>query len=150
MIRNSQLKMQGGSSMKAPLFNLKTLDGHTYYLEEDIGKVIVLTFWASWCPDSGRDLPKKEQFYQSINHDDMKMLTINVVGRERDEQAGIDYARKFLTQPTLLDDGRKVYDQYNGDGVPTTVIINRNGEIAYTFGDKAEMIDIIKAIGEVL
>jgi len=134
--------------MKAPLFELQTIDGENYKLEQDLGNVIMLTFWASWCPDCGRDLPKKEQFYQSIPKDQVKMLTIDVVGRERNVQEGMNYARKFLTQPTLLDDGRKTYDQYECDGVPTTIIIDQNGEIAYHFGDKAEMMEIIKAVGE--
>jgi len=136
--------------MKAPLFELPTIDGQTYQLEQDIGKVIMLTFWASWCPDCGRDLPKKEQFYQSVPKDQVKMLTINVLGRERNKQEGLNYAEKFLTQPTLLDDGRRVYEQYECEGVPTTIIIDQNGEIAHRFGDKAEMMDIIKAVGEQL
>ncbi|QHE53441.1 TlpA disulfide reductase family protein [Pontibacillus sp. HMF3514] len=136
--------------MKAPLFELQTIDGETYQLEQDLGKVVMLTFWASWCPDCGRDLPKKEQFYQSVPKDQVKMLTINVVGRERNVQEGLNYAEKFLTQPTLLDDGRKTYDQYECEGVPTTIIIDQNGEIAHHFGDKAVMMDIIKAVGEII
>ncbi len=78
------------------------------------------------------------------------MLTIDVVGRERSVQEGLHYAEKFLTQPTLLDDGRKIYDQYECEGVPTTIIIDQNGEIAHRFGDKAEMMEIIKAVGELI
>lgn len=136
--------------MKAPLFELYTINGEPYKLEQDIGKVILLTFWASWCPDCGRDLPKKEQFYQSVPNDKVKMLTINVAGRERNPQEGINYAEKFLSQPTLIDDNRKVYDQYRCEGVPTTIIIDQNGDIAHSFGDKAEMMDIIQAVGELL
>ncbi|KGP72537.1 TlpA family protein disulfide reductase [Pontibacillus yanchengensis] len=136
--------------MKAPTFELQDMNGQTYSLEEDLGNNVVLTFWTSWCPDSARDLPKKEQLFQSMDHEKVKMITINVVGRERNAQEGIDYATKFLTQPTLFDQGTEVYDAYNSQGVPTTVLINREGEIVKQFGDKAQFLDIVEAIGSEL
>ncbi|MFC0523843.1 TlpA family protein disulfide reductase [Pontibacillus salicampi] len=135
---------------KAPTFELQSIDGRFHHLEDFRGKHVILTFWASWCPDSARDLPKKEQLYDSMDHDNVEMITINVVGRERDEQAGITYANKYLSQLTLLDDGRKTYDVYQCQGVPTTVLINKQGELVEQFGDKANMMDIVQAIGNKL
>ncbi|MYL33716.1 redoxin domain-containing protein [Pontibacillus yanchengensis] len=136
--------------MKAPIFELQDMNGEIYSLEDDLGNNVVLTFWTSWCPDSGRDLPKKEQLFQSMDHDKVKMITINVVGRERNAQEGIDYANKFLTQPILFDKGTEIYDAYNCQGVPTTVLINRNGEIVKQFGDQAQFLEIVEAIGSKL
>ncbi|RWZ54911.1 TlpA family protein disulfide reductase [Halobacillus fulvus] len=136
---------------KAPLFELPYINSEDiYHLEEDSGKVIVLTFWASWCPDCGTDLPKKEQLYQNMDHSKVKMMTINVTGRERNAEEAVQYTEKFLTQPTLRDRGREVYDAYNGDGVPTTVIIDQNGYIHKQFGDQANFLEIVEAIGSVL
>ncbi|REJ10062.1 TlpA family protein disulfide reductase [Halobacillus trueperi] len=139
-------------SKQAPLFELPYIHNHSsiYKLEEDLGKVIVLTFWASWCPDCGKDLPMKEQLFKTMDHDKVKMMTINVTGRERNIEEGIEFKEKFLTQPTLSDEGRYVYDLYNCDGVPSTIIINQQGEIHANFGDQSSFLDIVSKLGEIV
>lgn len=133
--------------MKAPNFTLPYIDkeGH-YQLKDDLGKIIVLTFWTSWCPDCGSDLPLKEKLYQTVDSEKVKFITINVVGREREPSEGIRFYNKFLTQPTLVDRGLEVYRQFNCLGVPTTVIINQDGEIIVQLSAHAKPIDIMQAI----
>ncbi|SDK07176.1 TlpA family protein disulfide reductase [Sediminibacillus albus] len=137
--------------MKAPLFELPLLgEDQIYNIEKDLGKVIVITFWVSWCPDCAVDLPKKEQLYKTINNDKVKLITINVTGRERNLDAGLDYKNKFLQQPTLADEGRSVYDLYHCNGVPSTIVIDQQGRIAGHFGDKAPFLTIVDKIGSLL
>ncbi|RPF50353.1 TlpA family protein disulfide reductase [Aquisalibacillus elongatus] len=139
--------------MKAPLFELPYLDkpNETYNIEDYIGqKVIVLTFWVSWCPDCARDLPKKEQFFKTSHNDDLEMITINVTGREHGDEEALKYQDQFLTQPVLKDRGREVYDLYECEGVPTTIVINREGEIIGRFGDQADFVEVIHTLSEVL
>lgn len=136
--------------MQAPHFKLPAIDGTHYDLEQDLGKIIVLTFWASWCPDCSRDLPKKEQFFQSLNREDLKMLTINVAGREGNTEEGVAFAHKFLSQPTLVDRGTEVFDLYGATRLPTTVVINKQGQIEATFGDEADVMEIMKTIGTLI
>lgn len=136
---------------KAPLFQLQEiLSGSVYDLKENIGKVIVLTFWVSWCPDCARDLPRKEQLYRSMDSNKVHLLTINVAGRERNSQAGEDFASKYLTQYTLVDEGTTIYNQYQCNSVPTTVIIDQEGFIAARFGDQAEFLEIVEKIGDLV
>lgn len=133
--------------MKAPKFSLSYIDKQgAYCLEDDLGKVIVLTFWTSWCPECGVDLPLKEKFHQVADPEKIKFITINVVGREREPSDGIRFHRDFLTQPTLVDRGLETYRAYNCQGVPTTVIINQNGDIVQQLTDQAKPITIIEAI----
>ncbi|WP_411953766.1 TlpA family protein disulfide reductase [Alkalibacillus sp. S2W] len=137
--------------MKAPTFELPYLDNpdQTFNLSDVIGeKVIVLTFWASWCPDCARDLPKKEQFYKTMRHNNIEMMTINVTGRERDMSEAHKFQEQFLTQPVLQDRGREIYDLYQGDGVPTTIVIDLDGNIVGHFGDKDDFVEVIKIIGD--
>ncbi|WP_028783606.1 TlpA disulfide reductase family protein [Thalassobacillus devorans] len=136
---------------KAPLFQLPEIhSGKVYDLNKDIGKVIVLTFWVSWCPDCSRDLPMKEQLYRSMDSNKVRMLTINVAGRERSSQAGEEFAAKFLTQQTLVDEGRRVYEQYQCTSVPTTAIIDQDGYLAARFDDQAEFLEIVEKVGELV
>ncbi|MDQ0159535.1 TlpA family protein disulfide reductase [Alkalibacillus salilacus] len=137
--------------MKAPTFELPYLDkpDQMFNLNDIIGeKVIVLTFWASWCPDCARDLPKKEQFYKTMRHNNIEMLTINVTGRERDMSEAHKFQEQFLTQTVLQDRGREIYDLYQADGVPTTIVIDLDGNIVGQFGDKDDFVEVIKIIGD--
>ncbi|UFT98253.1 TlpA family protein disulfide reductase [Radiobacillus kanasensis] len=134
--------------MNAPYFTLPYTNGNGHFkLSDARGKIIVLTFWVSWCPDCGQDLPKKEALFQSLDRNKVQMITINVPGRERTENAGLEFAEKFLTQPTLIDNGREVYDLYSCTGVPTTVIINEQGEWVKSFNDQASFLSIVEEIG---
>ena len=135
----------------APLFELPYINGNSQYqLQEDLGKVIVLTFWTSWCPDCGRDLPKKEHLYQTMDHEKVTLLSINVAGRERDKEEGIHFAEEFLTQPTLADQGKNVYDLYGCEGVPSTIIIDQEGYIHAKFGDQSSFLDIVEKLGKII
>ncbi|MGP4073172.1 TlpA disulfide reductase family protein [Piscibacillus sp. B03] len=139
--------------MKAPLFELPYLDNpdETFRLEDVIGeKVVVLTFWVSWCPDCARDLPKKEQFFKTSRNDELEMVTINVTDREHGDEEALKYQDQFLTQPVLKDRGREIYDLYDCTGVPTTVVINREGEIIGHFGDQADFVEVIHKLSEAL
>ncbi|MFB9973167.1 TlpA family protein disulfide reductase [Allobacillus sp. SKP2-8] len=138
--------------MKAPQFELPYLnEDRTFSLDEVLGKkVIVLTFWVSWCPDCARDLPKKEQFYKTTRNDELEMITINVTGRERSEEEALKYQEQFLTQPVLKDNGREVYDLYDCTSVPTTIVIDKNGEVVGRFGDQADFVEILQVISKAL
>ncbi|GEL76635.1 TlpA disulfide reductase family protein [Tenuibacillus multivorans] len=135
--------------MKAPLFELPYLDEQqkSFRLEDILGeKVMVLTFWVSWCPDCARDLPKKEQFYKTMHNNNIDMITINVTDREHGEDEALKYQNQFLTQPVLKDNGREVYDLYECTSVPTTIVIDRDGEIIGRFGDQADFVEVIHTL----
>ena len=138
--------------MKAPQYELPYLnEDRTFSLDEVLGeKVVVLTFWVSWCPDCARDLPKKEQFYKTTRSDELEMITINVTGRERSEEEALKYQEQFLTQPVLKDNGREVYELYDCTSVPTTIVIDKNGEVVGRFGDQADFVEILQVISKAI
>ncbi|TLS38790.1 TlpA disulfide reductase family protein [Pseudalkalibacillus caeni] len=138
--------------MKAPDFTLEDYRSKKMVSLEDYkGRVVMITFWVSWCPDCMQDLPLKEQFYRSMDSEDLAFLSINVTGREKDENAGPEFIEKHqLPFPILLDKGRQTYDAYDCRTVPTTVILNKKHEIAAKFEDKATFIDIMKELSNLL
>ncbi|UCZ54838.1 TlpA family protein disulfide reductase [Bacillus shivajii] len=138
--------------MTAPNFQLQDIKtGEPISLEKYKEKAILLTFWVSWCPDSQRDLPNKEQLYRSMNTDDLVILMVHVSGREGTAEAGEKYYdENNFTFPCAVDDGTKVYDRYQCMSVPTTFLLNSNHEIVARFNDKASFQEMIQAIGNVL
>jgi peroxiredoxin len=141
-----------GTVRSAPDFTLPDIhSGKSITLSDYRGKVVLLTFWVSWCPDCLQDFPRKEQLYRSANHDDLSMFMINVSGREVKPEDGQAFLKEQeYTFPALIDDGTSVYDAYQCRGVPTTVLIDREQHIAVQYGDQYTFADMIRKLGTLL
>ncbi|PYZ98369.1 thioredoxin [Alteribacter lacisalsi] len=138
--------------MNAPDFSLYSpAKGREVSLSDYNGKALMITFWVSWCPDSQRDLPNKEQLYKAMETKEVDLLMINVTGREGDPKAGEQFFRKEgFTVPMVLDDATKTYDSYRCMSVPTTFLLDREHRIAASFNDKASFQDILTGLGRLL
>jgi peroxiredoxin len=106
---------------------LKTLDGGQSSLSDYRGKVVVLNFWATWCPPCRAELPDFEQAHRDRQGDGLVVLGINteepaVVVRAFVEDIG-------LTFPILLDETGQVAREYRAAGLPMTLVIDREGLI---------------------
>ena len=122
----------------APDFSIQTLDKQTFNLKEwREKKAIYLIFWATWCPNCKREIPKLTQLSQSLN-DKIHFLAIN---------AGINdsigkvkrYQKKYpMNYPIAFDEGSKVTKLFKIMGTPTQIIIDINGTIRYRGPDVAE------------
>ncbi|SDI27699.1 TlpA family protein disulfide reductase [Natribacillus halophilus] len=130
---------------QAPAFSLYNPYKEREVTNEDFaGTPLLLTFWTSWCPDSQRDLQKKEALYPKIDKSALAMLNVNVPGRERAPQAGQKYVESHeLLIPMVEDAGTDAYERYQCQGVPTTVLITADGKVARQFGDKTPFEDIM-------
>ncbi|WP_158735386.1 TlpA disulfide reductase family protein [Alteribacillus sp. YIM 98480] len=138
--------------MITPSFELKDMfTDQTVPLHAYKGKPLMLTFWASWCPDSQIDLSQKQRFYDYLDTHQLGFLTINVTGREGKEENAKEFIEKEgYTFPVLLDNGTKTYDRYHCMGVPTTFILDADQQIINRFNDKAAFLDIMKGMNQVL
>ncbi|WP_100407266.1 TlpA disulfide reductase family protein [Bacillus solitudinis] len=137
--------------MKAPTFTLPELQSNQRWsLESFENKKVMITFWTSWCPDSQKDLLQKQALFETATTDEIKMITINVTGRERDGDIKEFVREHQFTFPILCDEGTKTYDSYRCMGVPTTVLLNEHHEIVATFHDKSSFMDIMKGLSTIL
>ncbi len=139
--------------MNAPEFTLTDMQtGNLVSLDDYRGKNVMITFWASWCPDCQRDLPQKDAFYKTLPEDTpLEFITINVTGREASTGNALNMAHEQQwTFPILMDEGTKVYDAYQCTSLPTTVLLNKQHEIEASFDDRAEFMDIIQSLGTLL
>jgi peroxiredoxin/outer membrane lipoprotein-sorting protein len=138
-VSNLSLPSERNASLvgtRANDFTLKTLDGEAGHLAELRGKVVLLDFWASWCPPCRHELPTIAALNQKLAGTNAVVLGIN------DEEAKT--AKRYLTSShmelqTLHDDGRKVARAYSCYAIPTVVIIDPSGKVvAHYVGERSE------------
>ena len=112
----------------APNFTLPNVDGTPVSLSSHLGKeVVVLDFWASWCPPCRQGLPVLDSLAKSLKGQPVAVYAINI----RESKALVsEFARlEKLTLPILLDDTGLVADDYGVTTIPQTVIIDRTGKV---------------------
>jgi len=133
----------------APDFAIRGLDGKLYALKDFRGKVLLLNFWATWCPPCRREMPSIEALWR-----DVQGRNIAVAGVHVGPSAGA--ARQYaesngLTFPILVDSDRDISAHYGVRSMPTTVIIGPDGHVDYVaFGPRdwnsADTLKVLKAL----
>ena len=107
-------------------FTLADLGGKTWTLKEQRGKVVVLNFWATWCPPCRKEMPDLEALYREFKDQGLVILAIS------DEDTGKVrpfVAEQKVTYPILLDPGRKVNELFQIEGIPKTFVYDRAGKL---------------------
>ena len=114
----------------APDFSVEMLDGRTIKLSELRGKVVMLCFWATWCPPCGQEMAHLQEGV--IDHFAGKDLVVLPISRgEKREVVEKFIANNGYTFGVGLDPERAIYDQYASNFVPRTFIINKAGRVVY-------------------
>jgi len=113
----------------APDFALETLAGDQVALSDLRGKVVLVNFWASWCPPCRAEMPAIERVYRSHKDLGLEVLAINTTNQD-DQGAAAAFVQEFgLTFPVPLDHTGAVSASYNLRGLPSTYFIDRHGVI---------------------
>ena len=113
----------------APDFALRTLEGKTVQLSEFRGKkVVLINFWATWCPPCRLEMPTMQQIYSEYKAKAFEVLAVNI---EPDAKQEIrDFMKELrLIFPIALDPDMKVTSKFRVIGLPVSVLIDRQGII---------------------
>lgn len=115
------------AALRAPHWRLPGIGGEQRGPEDYKGRVVLLNFWASWCPPCRDEFPSLERLQQKIGGKDFTVLAISV----SDSAAG---AARFLQGRTppfdiLMDDEGKVSAAFRARGVPVTYLLDREGRL---------------------
>lgn len=128
-----QLQENPALGIQRPEFAAPDLDGQLRNIKEWDGKLILLNFWATWCPPCLKEIPDFIELQKTYGDQDFQIIGIAI----DDEEAVREYVKVVgMNYPTMAvqDEGIGLARRFgNAAGVlPYTVIINRDGEISHT------------------
>lgn len=111
----------------APDFTLQGFDGNTVTLNDLRGQVVVINFWASWCPPCREEAAYLERTWRKYKDQGVVFIGVDYVDTEK---AALAYIEEFdITYINGPDIGTLISDAYNIQGVPETFFIAKNGEV---------------------
>lgn len=135
----------------APALKLKDLDGTLHDLASLRGKVVLINFWATWCPPCRREMPSMERLRQTLANEVFVVLAVDV-GENADTietfTSQLDTTPGF---PILLDTTSRTMQAWKVGGLPTTYLVDTRGRIvASAVGgrefDHAEIVSTVRSL----
>ena len=139
----------GGDGEPAPNFTLNDADGNAVSLGDLKGQVVMINFWASWCGPCRQEMPLLEQIHRKYEPLGFTLLGVNVEENSADGQAFLK--DRPVSFPVLYDPENGVSQLYDVVAMPSTVLIDRQGNIRYLHhgykpGYENEYMDQIRAL----
>jgi peroxiredoxin len=128
-------------------FTLLDLNGKTWRLKELRGKVVLVNFWATWCPPCRKEMPDMEALYQ---HFAPKGLVIFGISDEDASKVSGYIAAHPVSYPILIDAGRKVNELYQIEGIPKSFLYDREGKLvaqAIDMRTKGQFLEMLRQAG---
>ncbi|MBV9613695.1 MAG: TlpA family protein disulfide reductase [Acidobacteriaceae bacterium] len=120
---------------KAADFTLKTVDGATVHLADLRGKVVLLDFWATWCPPCRAELPRIEAISRKYGDRNVVILGVN----DEDLRTVKGFLKSHSDLTTLHDGDRKVHKLYGCRAIPTVLVLDPEGKVvAHFVGGRSE------------
>ncbi|MEE8326612.1 MAG: TlpA disulfide reductase family protein [candidate division NC10 bacterium] len=112
----------------APDFTLPDLEGNQISLSTYKGRVVLLNFWATWCPPCRLEMPTMEKAYRKYRDKGFEVVAVSVDAGPKSSVKS--FLREFgLSFQVLLDPDMETLRAYRGFSLPMTVVIDRQGVI---------------------
>jgi peroxiredoxin len=128
-------------------FTLTDLHGRVWTLSALHGKVVLVNFWATWCPPCRKEMPDLETLYSRFKDQGFVILAIS---DEESEKVEPFITERHITYPVMLDPGRKVNELFQVDGIPKSFVYNRDGKLVAQSIDmrtQGQFLEMLKQAG---
>jgi peroxiredoxin len=120
-------KLEGDDAKRQSAdFTLSDLQGKAWHLQELRGKVVLVNFWATWCPPCRKEMPDLDALYNKFKSQGFVVLAIS---DEEAAKVSPYLAEHKVSYPVLLDPGRKVNDLFIVEGIPKSFVYDRSGKM---------------------
>ncbi|HET9447997.1 MAG TPA: TlpA disulfide reductase family protein [Steroidobacteraceae bacterium] len=139
----------GASASLAPTFTLPSRAGDNVSLAQLKGRVVMLNFWASWCGPCRQEMPLLDQMHKRYSALGFTLVGVNVDANSKDAEEWL--TKTPVSFPVLFDRESKVSAMYDVKAMPSTVFIDRKGNVRYLHkgykpGDEGEYLNQIRAL----
>ena len=134
---------------KAPDLLLMDLDGNPHNIADYRGKVVLVNFWATWCPPCRNEMPSMQRVWDKLKDKGFVILAVDV---GEDADSIIPFTMEYdLEFPILLDKSDKTARAWKVRGMPTSFLVDKQGNIIYqALGgrewDDAKIVKIIQSL----
>ncbi|MBI5708614.1 MAG: TlpA family protein disulfide reductase [Armatimonadetes bacterium] len=128
-------------------FTLSDLSGKEWTLKSIKGKVVLVNFWATWCPPCRKEMPDMEKIYRRFKD---KGLVILAISDEEESKVRPFIEEKGYTFPILLDPGRKANTAFGIQGIPNSFVFDRFGRlqaVAIDGRSERQLLDLLAKAG---
>jgi len=128
-----------------PEFALKDLSGKTWTFSELRGKVVLVNFWATWCPPCRKEMPDLETLYGRFGSKGLVVLGIS-----DEEAAKVEpfIRERKVSFPVLLDPGRKANEMFVVEGIPKSFVYDREGKLVAQSIDMRTQKQFLEMLGK--
>lgn len=137
---------------KATDFTLRSIDGESVSLAQYEGKVVVMSFWATWCGPCKEEMPHLQKMYEAKKDDGFVVLSISTDDARSASKVKPFIKKNAYTFPVLLDKDSSVIGTYNpSKTLPYTVVVDRQGDVAkmtsgYNPGDEVALEELVDSL----
>lgn len=107
-------------------FTLTGLDGRQWTLRDLRGKVVLVNFWATWCPPCRKEMPDLNALYKEFK---AKGFVVLAISDEKPETVRSFLAKHKVSYPILIDPEDKVHKEFDVDGIPKSYLYDRDGKL---------------------
>jgi thiol-disulfide isomerase/thioredoxin len=149
LFSGGSLTQAAGSKIAAPDWNLSDVDGKPVKLSDFKGKVVILDFWATWCPPCRAEIPGFVAIQKKYAD-----TGFTVIGVSLDKQ-GISVVKPFMRQlgmnyPVVIGNPQTVEDYGGITAIPTTFVIDRQGNVVAAYEGFTDQATFESVIGPLL
>jgi peroxiredoxin len=128
-----------------PEFTLIDLSGKTWTFSELRGKVVLVNFWATWCPPCRKEMPDLETLYGRFGS---KGLVVLGISDEEATKVEPFVRERKVSFPVLLDPERKVNEMFVVDGIPKSFVYDREGKLVAQSIDMRTQKQFLEMLGK--
>jgi peroxiredoxin len=135
----------------APDFQLDNLDGQSISLSDSRGRLVLVNFWASWCPPCRSEMPFIQNIFTDKKWAEEGLIVLAIDIGESPSTVREFVKKEGLTFPVLLDIEREVSIEYYVRAIPTTYFIDREGIIrAIKIGAFSDLPEIERTLNKII